>query len=97
MSQHPIAKRHFRVMGQRLGLSFTAVAATSALAAGEPPKEGFIEGASATLQARNYYFSRDFSDIVGANNSRSRRSGRKASFSTSSPAIPRVWWALAWT
>lgn len=29
--------------------------------------EGFIEGAAATLQARNYYFSRDFSDIVGAN------------------------------
>ncbi|GLX15895.1 porin [Pseudomonas straminea] len=29
--------------------------------------EGFIDGASATLQARNYYFSRDFSDIVGAN------------------------------
>ena len=30
-------------------------------------KEGFVEGASATLQARNYYFSRDFSDIVGPN------------------------------
>lgn len=29
--------------------------------------EGFVDGASATLQARNYYFSRDFSDIVGAN------------------------------
>jgi len=28
---------------------------------------GFVEDASATLQARNYYFSRDFSDIVGAN------------------------------
>lgn len=28
---------------------------------------GFVNGASATLQARNYYFSRDFSDIVGAN------------------------------
>lgn len=28
---------------------------------------GFIEDARATLQARNYYFSRDFSDIVGAN------------------------------
>jgi hypothetical protein len=28
---------------------------------------GFIEGATATLQARNYYFSRDYSDIVGAN------------------------------
>src|SRR5690606_16002456 len=29
--------------------------------------EGFVEGASATLQARNYYFSRNFSDIVGPN------------------------------
>jgi len=29
--------------------------------------KGFVEGASATLQARNYYFSRNFSDIVGPN------------------------------
>ncbi|MWV13718.1 outer membrane porin, OprD family [Pseudomonas sp. R-28-1W-6] len=28
---------------------------------------GFIDGSSATLNARNYYFSRDFSDIVGPN------------------------------
>jgi hypothetical protein len=28
---------------------------------------GFIDGSTATFQARNYYFSRDFSDIVGAN------------------------------
>ncbi|SDH52752.1 outer membrane porin, OprD family [Pseudomonas benzenivorans] len=28
---------------------------------------GFIEDSSATLTARNYYFSRDFSDIVGPN------------------------------
>ncbi|WP_332847450.1 OprD family porin [Pseudomonas lactucae] len=28
---------------------------------------GLVEGSNATLQARNYYFSRDFSDIVGAN------------------------------
>ncbi|PCD01428.1 OprD family porin [Halopseudomonas pelagia] len=28
---------------------------------------GFFEDATATLQARNYYFSRDFSDIVGPN------------------------------
>jgi hypothetical protein len=28
---------------------------------------GFIDGSTATLQARNYYFNRDFSDIVGAN------------------------------
>ncbi|WP_137819676.1 OprD family porin [Pseudomonas sp. 2FG] len=30
-------------------------------------ESGFIEDTSATLQARNYYFSRDFSDIVGPN------------------------------
>lgn len=28
---------------------------------------GFIEDSTATLQARNYYFSRDFTDVVGAN------------------------------
>ena len=28
---------------------------------------GFIDGAAVTLQARNYYFSRDYSDIVGPN------------------------------
>ncbi|HAJ87003.1 MAG TPA: outer membrane porin, OprD family, partial [Pseudomonas sp.] len=28
---------------------------------------GFVEDATATLQVRNYYFSRDFSDIVGPN------------------------------
>lgn len=28
---------------------------------------GFLKDSTATLQARNYYFSRDFSDIVGAN------------------------------
>ncbi|WP_411183115.1 OprD family porin [Pseudomonas sp.] len=28
---------------------------------------GFIDGSTATLNARNYYFSRDFSDIVGPN------------------------------
>ncbi|WP_271407579.1 OprD family porin [Pseudomonas sp. Q1-7] len=30
-------------------------------------ESGFFEDASATLQLRNYYFSRDFSDIVGPN------------------------------
>lgn len=38
-------------------LPFTALAAES----------GFFEDSSATLQLRNYYFSRDFSDIVGSN------------------------------
>ena len=37
-------------------LPFTALAAES----------GFFEDSSATLQLRNYYFSRDFSDIVGS-------------------------------
>lgn len=47
------------VLSLALALSFS-----SSLMAAEG---GFIEDASATLQARNYYFSRDFSDIVGAN------------------------------
>lgn len=44
-----------------------AVGASLCLPALATAEEGFIEGASATLQARNYYFSRDYSDIVGAN------------------------------
>ncbi|MCW8157040.1 OprD family porin [Stutzerimonas stutzeri] len=44
-----------------------AVAAASVLPSVHAADGGFIDGASATLQARNYYFSRDFSDIVGAN------------------------------
>jgi hypothetical protein len=47
------------VLSLALALSFS-----SGLMAAEG---GFVEDASATLQARNYYFSRDFSDIVGAN------------------------------
>jgi hypothetical protein len=43
---------------------FSLIGVPLAASAGEG---GFIEGSSATLQARNYYFSRDFSDIVGAN------------------------------
>lgn len=43
-----------------IGLAFVV---PSVFAAGG----GFIEDATATLQARNYYFSRDFSDIVGPN------------------------------
>src|SRR5690606_10896492 len=35
--------------------------------AAQAASDGFIDGASATLQARTYYFSRDYSDIVGAN------------------------------
>ena len=50
----------------RLCLLSTAIAAClpSLSQAGEG---GFIEDASASLTARNYYFSRDFSDIVGPN------------------------------
>lgn len=40
-----------------------ALAPLSALAS----EGGFIDDASATLQARNYYFNRDFADIVGPN------------------------------
>lgn len=44
-------------------MSVSASLPLSALAA----EGGFIEDTTATLQARNYYFSRDFSDIVGPN------------------------------
>ena len=44
-----------------------AIGTAFCLPAAAVADEGFIEGATATLQARNYYFSRDFSDIVGPN------------------------------
>jgi hypothetical protein len=48
--------------------SVLSLALASSFSSGVMAAErGFIEDASATLQARNYYFSRDFSDIVGAN------------------------------
>ncbi|MBK5437553.1 OprD family porin [Pseudomonas sp. TH32] len=47
---------------QRIWLSLLGMPLAATAAEG-----GFIEGSTATLQARNYYFSRDFSDIVGAN------------------------------
>jgi len=47
---------------QRIWLSLLGVPLAATVAEG-----GFFEGSTATLQARNYYFSRDFSDIVGAN------------------------------
>ena len=53
-------KSSFSLLALAVGASFCLP--VSAIA-----EEGFIEGASATLQARNYYFSRDYSDIVGAN------------------------------
>ncbi|WP_219405630.1 OprD family porin [Pseudomonas sp. Colony2] len=47
---------------QRIWLSLLGVPLAATAAEG-----GFFEESTATLQARNYYFSRDFSDIVGAN------------------------------
>jgi hypothetical protein len=47
---------------QRIWLSLLGMPLAATAAEG-----GFFEDSTATLQARNYYFSRDFSDIVGAN------------------------------
>lgn len=44
-----------------------AIGASLCLPSAFAAEEGLIDGTTATLQARNYYFSRDFSDIVGAN------------------------------
>ncbi len=38
-----------------------------AYASNAETSEGLINGSSATLTTRNYFFSRDFSDIVGSN------------------------------
>ena len=46
-----------------LSLTLASGFSDSALAA----DNSFVKDTTATLQARNYYFSRDFSDIVGAN------------------------------
>jgi len=43
------------------------IAAASAVQYVHAEAGGFMEDATATLQARNYYFSRDFSDIEGPN------------------------------
>ncbi|CAD5109838.1 OprD family porin [Zestomonas carbonaria] len=56
MRHHPKTSRVLLSAGAALGLP-----------AAQAADAGFIEGASATLQARTYYFSRDFSDIVGPN------------------------------
>ncbi|MDY0831102.1 OprD family porin [Pseudomonas sp. SED1] len=47
---------------QRIWLSLLGMPLAATAAEG-----GFFADSTATLQARNYYFSRDFSDIVGAN------------------------------
>lgn len=46
-----------------LAIAFACVLPSSLMAA----EAGFIADSTATLQIRNYYFSRDYSDIVGAN------------------------------
>lgn len=56
-------------MMQKISISRLTLAAgmTSMITQSFAADGGFVEDATATLQARNYYFSRDFSDIVGAN------------------------------
>ena len=49
--------------GSALSLAVVSSFSTGAMAA----EKGFVEDTTATLQVRNYYFSRDYSDIVGAN------------------------------
>ncbi|POA18581.1 outer membrane porin, OprD family [Pseudomonas sp. FW300-N1A1] len=56
-------KQNLPTTGSVLSLALASGFSSGAQAA----ESGFIEDTSATLQARNYYFSRDFSDIVGAN------------------------------
>ncbi|WP_193072142.1 OprD family porin [Pseudomonas sp. FME51] len=55
-------KNQFQIASLALAIGVAFCMPTAAVAG-----EGFVEGATATLQARNYYFSRDFSDIVGPN------------------------------
>lgn len=45
----------------------SSLLATCSLAGSGLAQADFLKDSSATLQARNYYFSRDYSDIVGAN------------------------------
>ena len=54
---------------QKVSISRLTLAAgmTSMISPAFAADAGFITDATATLQARNYYFSRDFSDIVGPN------------------------------
>lgn len=56
-------KLNFPTTGSALSLAVVSGFSSDAMAA----DSGFIEDTTATLQARNYYFSRDYSDIVGSN------------------------------
>ncbi len=77
-------------MMQKISISRLTLAAgmTSMITQSFAADGGFVEDATATLQARNYYFSRDFSDIVGANRQSKARSGGRGSFSISDRATP---------
>src|SRR5512145_698790 len=55
MNQHPKTQRLALAIAISLSIPLTTVAAEG----------GFFADSTATLTARNYYFSRDFSDIVG--------------------------------
>ncbi|WP_439861922.1 OprD family porin [Pseudomonas sp. MBLB4136] len=57
------SKRVPRVLRAPLSLAVALAMPASLMAA----EGGFVEDSSATLTARNYYFSRDYSDIVGPN------------------------------
>ena len=50
-----------RVLSAPLSLAVALALPSTVMAA----EGGFIEDSTATLTARNYYFSRDYSDIVG--------------------------------
>lgn len=54
-----IHKRHSSLLYTAIAAAIPGLASAA--------EGGFIDGSSATLNARNYYFSRDFSDIVGPN------------------------------
>ena len=56
-------KQTLPTTGSALALTVVSSFSTGTMAA----EKGFIDDTTATLQARNYYFSRDYSDIVGAN------------------------------
>lgn len=49
----------------RISRLIPSIAVAAFLPSVQAAEPGFIEGSSATLELRNYYFSRDFSDIVG--------------------------------
>lgn len=75
---------------QKVSISRLTLAAgmTSMISPAFAADAGFITDATATLQARNYYFSRDFSDIVGPNQQSKAEEWGRGLFSTSGRATP---------